>query len=224
MGEWRGGSEGSRSTGVWSLYVGLFLVLLTFFIMLVSTSRPDTGKTSAVVDSLQATFAARQGSSRDDEGLFAPGASALAELGGDLAGVLRVANVRRAAGGQELRVTVPASELFSAETAEVRETCLPFIDRVVATLAAPPSGVRLELAFSLGARPATAASGRKAGDELALAVRRGGAFARALVARGAPPAAVAIGLDPDHPGQALLAFRGSAFKPAGQGAADERRE
>ena len=113
---------------------------------------------------------------------------------------------------EELRVTVPASELFSAETAELRETCLPFIDRVVATLAAPPSGVRLELAFSLGARPAGDASRRKAGDELALAVRRGGAFARALVARGAPPAAVAIGLDPGHPGQALLAFRDSAVQ------------
>ena len=223
MGEWRGGDGASRGTGVWPLYVGLFLVLLTFFIMLVSTSRPDSGRTSAVVDSLQATFATRPGSSPDDEGLFAPGASALAELGGDLVGLLRVGNVRRAAGGQELRVTVPASELFSAETAELRESCLPFIDRVVATLAAPPSGVRLELAFVLGARPA-AASRRKAGDELALAVRRGGAFARALVARGAPPAAVAIGLDPDHPGQALLAFRGSAFKPTGQGAADERRE
>ena len=223
MDEWRGGDGASRGTGVWPLYVGLFLVLLTFFIMLVSTSRPDSGKTSAVVDSLQATFAARKGSSPDDEGLFAPGASALAELGGDLAGLLRVANVRRAAGGQELRVTVPASELFSAETAELRETCPPFIDRVVATLAAPPSGVRLELAFVLGARPA-AASRRKAGDELALAVRRGGAFARALVARGAPPAAVAIGLDPGHPGQALLAFRDSPFKPAAQGAPDEPRE
>ena len=224
MGEWRGGDGASRGTGVWPLYVGLFVVLLAFFIMLVSTSRPDSGKTSAVVDSLQTTFATRAGSTQDDEGLFAPGASALTELGGDLAGLLRVAHVRRAAGGQELRVTVPASELFSAETAEVRETCLPFIDRVVATLAAPPSGVRLELAFSLGARPATAASGRKAGDELALAVRRGGAFARALVARGAPPAVVAIGLDPGHPGQALLAFRDSAFKPAAQGAADKWRE
>lgn len=223
MDEWRGGDAASRGAGVWPLYVGLFLVLLTFFIMLVSTSRPDTGKTSAVVDSLQATFAARPGSSRDDEGLFVPGASALAELGGDLVGLVRVAHVRRAAGGQELGVTVPASELFSPDTAEVRETCLPFIDRLVATLAAPPSGVRLELAFSLGVGPA-AASGRKGEDERALAVRRGGAFARALVARGAPPATVAIGLDPDHPGQALLAFRGSTFKPAGQGAADERRE
>ena len=80
MREWRGDDEASRSTGVWPLYVGLFLVLLTFFIMLVSTSRPDSGKISAVVDSLQGTFAARPGSSPDDEGLFAPGASALAEL------------------------------------------------------------------------------------------------------------------------------------------------
>ena len=87
MGEWRGDDEASRSTGVWPLYVGLFLVLLTFFIMLVSTSGPDSAKTSAVVDSLQATFATRAASTRDDEGLFAPGASALAELGGDLAGL-----------------------------------------------------------------------------------------------------------------------------------------
>ena len=224
MDEWRGDDGASQGTGVWPLYVGLFLVLLTFFIMLVSLAKPDSGKTSAVVDSLQATFGTRPGSPRDDAGLFAPGASALAELGGYLVGLLRVAHVQRAARGEELRVTLPASELFPPDGAEVRETCLPFIDRVVATLSAPPSGVRLELAFSLGARPADDTSRGEGGDVLGLAVRRGSAFARALVSRGAPPAAVAIGIDPGQPGRALLAFRSSAIDQAAHVPADDRRE
>jgi flagellar motor protein MotB len=224
MDERRGGDGPGQGTGIWPLYVGLLLVLLTFFIMLVGLSKPDAGKTSAVVDSLQATFGTQPGIMRDEEGLFAPGRSALAELGGDLAGLLRVARVQRAAGGEELRVTLPASEVFPPDSAEVRETSMPLIDRVVAALGAPPNGVRLEVAFLLGARQAGGASRREGGDELTLSIRRGGAFARTLVARGAPPAAIAIGLDPGHPGQALLAFRSSAFKQAAHGAADERRE
>src|SRR5512132_1939799 len=172
MDEWRGGDGAGRGTGVWPLYVGLFLVLLTFFIMLVGLAEPDFGKTSAVDDNLQARFETRPGSPGSDQGLFAPGASALAELGGDLVGLLRVARVQRAARGEELRVTLPASELFSPDGAELRETCLPFLDRVAATLGAPPGGVRLDLAFSLGVGPAGEWSRGEGGDELPLAVRR----------------------------------------------------
>ena len=121
-----------------------------------------------------------------------------------------------------MRVTLPASELFPPDSAKVRETCLPFIDRVVAALGAPPSGVRLEVAFLLGAWPAGDTSRGEGGDELALAVRRGGAFARALVSHGAPPAAVAIGIDPGEPGRALLAVRSSAVDQAAHVPADER--
>jgi outer membrane protein OmpA-like peptidoglycan-associated protein len=216
MDEWRGDDGPGQSTGVWPLYVGLLLVLLTFFIMLVGLSKPDSAKTSAVVDSLQTTFGTQPGMMRDEEGLFAPGRSALAELGGDLAGLLRVARVHLAAGGEELRVTLPASELFPPDSAEVRETSMPLIDRVVAALGAPPNGVRLELAFLLGVQQAGGASRGEGGGELALSIRRGGAFARALVSRGAPPAAVAIGIDAGLPGRALLAFRSSGIDQASQ--------
>jgi outer membrane protein OmpA-like peptidoglycan-associated protein len=224
MEEWYGSDGASQGTGIWSLYVGLFLVLLTFFIMLVGLSRPDSGKTSAVVDSLQTTFGTQPNSPRDDEGLFAPGASALAELGGDLAGLLRVAHVRRAARGEELRVTLPASELFPPDSAEVRDISTPLINRLIAALSAPPNGVRLEVAVSLGAQGAGDTSRGQGGDELALAIRRAGAFARALVSRGAPPAAVAIGIDSRQPGRALLAFRSSGVDQTLHVPADERRE
>jgi outer membrane protein OmpA-like peptidoglycan-associated protein len=216
MDEWRGDDGPGQSTGVWPLYVGLLLVLLTFFIMLVGLSKPDSAKTSAVVDSLQATFGTQPGMMRDEEGLFAPGRSALAELGGELAGLLRVERVQRAASGEELRVTLPASELFPPDSAEVREKSMALIDRVVAALGAPPNGVRLEVAFLLGAQQAGDASREEGGGELALSIRRGGAFARALVSRGAPPAAVAIGIDAGLPGRALLAFRSSGIDQASQ--------
>jgi outer membrane protein OmpA-like peptidoglycan-associated protein len=224
MDEWYSSDGASQGTSIWSLYVGLFLVLLTFFIMLAGFSRPDSARTSAVVDSLQATFGTQPVSLRDDEGLFAPGSSALAELGGDLAGLLRVAHVQRAARGEELRVTLPESELFPPDSAEVRDTSMPAIDRVVAALSMPPNGVRLEVAVSLGVQGAVDTSRGQDGDEVALAIRRAGALARALVSRGAAPAAIAIGIDSRQPGRALLAFRSSGVDQTLHVPADERRE
>jgi hypothetical protein len=66
MDEWRGGDGAGRGTGVWPLYVGLFLALLTFFIMLVGLAEPDSAKTSAVDDDPPATFDGQPGSPGDD--------------------------------------------------------------------------------------------------------------------------------------------------------------
>ena len=198
--------------GIWPLYVGLFLVLLSFFIMLVASSRTDMAKAPAVGEIPRVMPEAQSGRARPEDDRFAATATALGELGGDLAGLLRLARSEQAGRGEDLRVTLPVSELFAPSSAELREETTPFIDRIVAALGAPPPGSRLDLSFSLD-RP----KGEPRGNEFALAVRRDGAFARALVARGAPPAAIAIGIAPGESGLALLAFRYRAIRPAFSG-------
>lgn len=211
MEDWYDSADGPGN-GIWPLYVGLFLVLLSFFIMLVASSRTEMAKAPAVGQTPRVRPEAQSGRSRPEEDRPTPTATALGELGGDLAGLLRLARGEQAGRGEELRVTLPVSELFASNSAELREETTPFIDRIVAALGAPPPGSRLDLSFSLN-RP----KGEPQGDEFALAIRRDAAFARTLVARGAPPAAIAIGIAPGESGLALLAFRYRAIKPASSG-------
>jgi MotA/MotB-like proton-channel complex protein len=201
----------SSGNGIWPLFVGLFLALLTFFIVLVSISQPDQTRAQAVVGSLQTTFGGRS-EAGSDEGLFAAGASALTELGGDLNGLLRIERVARSSRGDELRLSLPASELFSAESADLRPMSTALIDRIVAAFGVTPPGLRLDMAFTLGIGDGADghAPGGQIGDSREVAIGRCGALARALVSRGAPAAAIAVGLDPDQPGRAVLSFRFTA--------------
>lgn len=208
-----GGASG-QDHGIWPLYVGLFLVLLSFFIMLAGLSDDNAAKSSAVVDSPRTMFRPQPAEPPADEDMYSQSGGALDGLDHELTEMLRMARIERPGRGQELRVTFPASELFPANSAELREESTPLIDRVVAAFGASVYGDRLEVAFSLG-RP----DGDDAGDELALAVRRDAAFARALVARGAPPGAVAIGIDANPSGRASLAFRYVMVESAASGPA-----
>ena len=190
-------SADGQGQGIWSLYVGLFIVLLSFFIMLVGSSRTDIAITSGVGESPRMISKAETSRPRRQEDAFTP----LGDLGGELAGLLRSVGGARAERDEELLVALPVSELFAPDGAELRSESTPFIDRVAAVLGAPPPASRLEVRFSLD-RPDA-----EQREELALALRRDEAFARALVARGAPPSAIAIGVAPDQSGLALLAFR-----------------
>lgn len=199
-------------SGVWPLYVGLFLALLTFFIVLVSRSPLDPARASAVLRGVQQSFAPAHPVPQDAP-LFAAGRSALAELGGDLAGVIRIARVEHGRHGDEMRVRLTAAGLFIAETAALRTDITPLLDRIVAALGSPPVGLRLEAAFTLG-RPAPPDAAGSDGGDLPLAVARCAAIARALVARGAGPGAIAIGIDAGPPESATFAFRFRSDGPA----------
>lgn len=198
-----------QGPGIWSLYVGLFIVLLSFFIMLVGSSRNDIAIASGVGESPRIISKAETSRPPRAENPFTP----LGELGGELAGLLRSVGGARAECEDELLVTLPVSELFAPDGAELRGESTPLVDRVAAALSAPAPASRFEVRFSLD-RP-----GAEQREELALALRRDEAFARALVSRGAPPSAIAIGLAPGQSGLALLTFRYSAGSSVSSGPA-----
>jgi flagellar motor protein MotB len=112
------GGAGGQEQGIWPLYVGLFLVLLSFFIMLAGLSKDDAGRTSAVVESPRPTFRPQPAGRQSDEPVYSESDTALDRLGGELAGLLRMPLVERLGRGQELRVTFPASALFPANSAD----------------------------------------------------------------------------------------------------------
>jgi len=195
--------EPPANCGIWPLYVGLFMALLTFFIVLVSLSPPEATRTTAVLDSVQKAFAA-PATAPAAEAPFAAARSALVRLGGDLAGLLRIAHVERNRRGDEMSVRMATAELFVDGTAAPRPEIAPVLGRIVAALGSPPAGLRLQVSFALG-RPRAAED--DAESALALAVARCGALARELIARGAAPGAIAIAVDPGPPDRASFAFR-----------------
>lgn len=210
------GSAGGAVTGcgVWPLYVGLFLALLTFFIVLVGRTPLDSSRASAVLHGVQRTFASTP-PLPPGAALFVAGRSALAELGGDLAGIIRIARVEHSRGGDEMRVRLDISGVFIDGAAALRPEIAPMLDRIVAALGSPPQGLRLEAAFTLG-RPTPAQAAGSDGGSVSLAVARCAAVARALVARGAVPATIATGVGAGPPEGAAFAFR---FRPDGRTAA-----
>lgn len=202
-----GSASADHDTGVWPLYVGLFLVLLTFFITIVAQSKPDT--TSAVDESIAEEFRAEPGLAPRDDELVRSRAAAFAELRSELAGWVRFERVAVDSRSEELRMTLQTSELFAAGCAELRGTAAPLIDRAVAALSAPPPALRMDLQFVLGLPVEERGASVTIIKERALAIDRAASMARALLAHGAPPYAIAVGLQPGQTGQAQFAFRTS---------------
>lgn len=183
-----------------SLFLGLYLLILAFFILLVSLSTIEEKKARAVMESLSTTFGSERATG-----------SALGISGGDgsllivedfvaaLARIVRVAEVKTLSPGRLMRVSLPVAVVFAAGVETPRPSLHPLLDRMVATLSAPPPGLRVDLEFAL-------APGTTAADP-ALAARRADVFAREMLARGAPPARLAIALAPAAGDEAWFTFR-----------------
>lgn len=191
-----------------ALFLGLYVLVLAFFIVLVSISTPENVKSKAVMDSLSSTFASILPPSTD----LTPFATREGEvvalaLQSDVQGLfttaIQVAKVEIVNPGRLMRVRIPAASLFFPNTTEVREGQLPLLDRVVATLSAAPPGMRHEMEFIIGTRYA---ENGLLPDEETLSIKRAAAFAGGLAKRGAPPGSVAIGVQPGDPEEIVLWF------------------
>lgn len=193
---------------VWSVFAALYLVVFAFFILLVSASRPDAQKSVALVEGLRTAFSSDAGLD-DDDALFVAGRSALAELAGDLQGVLRIARVNHARRGEELRLTLAEVDLFDTGSAEPSVAAMPLIDRVVTALDAPPPGLRLAMTLTMpeGRSSPLAPNGVAIDQPLSQAARRAAGFAAVLVARGASPTTITVGVAERRAPEVLLVFR-----------------
>ncbi|HYN37786.1 MAG TPA: hypothetical protein VES39_00875 [Rhodospirillales bacterium] len=211
---------------VWPVFAALYLAIFAFFIMLVGTSRPDVRRTAALVDSVRDAFSGAA-DAETDGALFVAGRSALAELAGDVQGLLRVARIERRRRGEELRLTLPMTALFAADAVAPTPAAAPLIDRIAAALGSPPGGLRLTMALTLPAGPPLdpQAAGLPAADAaipdaiaeppLPPPLRRAAALAATLVSRGAPPSAIAVGVGAELEDRVRIDFRFQPARPVG---------
>ncbi len=198
--------SGSQTT---ALFLSLYLLVLAFFIVLVTISSLEDVKSKAVMDSLTSTFSSLLPPSTDltifasREGDVLAGEAFQDEVSDLFATNIQIAKVEIVQPGRLMRVSLPADSLFVENSTEIREAQIPLLDRVVASLSGTIPGLRNDMEFLIAS--STGEDGSLPTGET-LETARAGAFAEAMMARGVPPHSVAVGLRPGAPAEIVMRF------------------
>jgi len=180
-----------------TLFLALYLLILAFFILLVSISSVEEVKSKALMESLTSTFSSVLPPRMDLTAFNATTGDFLAadefqrQVTGLFSTIVGIVKVDVIQPGRMMRVEMDADGLFEVDQAVIREGQYGFMDRLVAALSASPPGLRFEMEFVV---PAPWKKDQTLPIDKNLSVDRAGAFARDLLARGVPPGAVSIGL------------------------------
>lgn len=192
------------------LFLGLYLLLLAFFIVLNSISTFEEEKTYAVLSSVAATFG-WEGSGGVEprpaatvEGKFVEPEEFHEKIADLVQTAFPLAQIRILTPDRLMQVSLPAESVFFANETRFRDEALTFLADVADVLDRNPPGVRYETEVIL-AGPWITARELSRGETLEIA--RSGAFAAELIAQGARPEAVTVGVDHDEPGQVRFLFR-----------------
>ena len=191
------------------IFLGLYLLVLAFFIMLVSISTFEKVKSTAVMDSLSSTFATVLPPTGDPtdfnakDGDIIAGEAFQEQISTIFTTAIQVEKVEVVQPGRLMRLQMKSNALFRPDRAEVREDQLPLLDRVVAVLSNRPPGLRQDIEVVIGTR-ALEGGTTPVGQTLELA--RVGELARTMVGRGAPPDSVAVGVKIGDPGEVEMWF------------------
>lgn len=193
-----------------ALFLGLYLILLAFFVLLNTMATPKQDRVKAVMGSLLSTFSTEiLNNINPTEFAASVGDSlALKEFHREIRDFFQVAvplsRVEFYSAGTVMRIRMPADELFEVGSVLLREDQEEMMYRVTRALSRRVTGLRYELEFSTFTGPFLASAGTTA---QILEVARAGAFARALEDRGVPTDSVVIGAQPGNPGEIELVFR-----------------
>lgn len=201
-----------------ALFLSLYVLVLAFFIVLVSMSSPEKIKSRAVMDSLTSTFASLLAPSGEltaftsKEGDFLAAQAFQEQISAVFSTSIRIAKVEIVQPGRLMRVIMSSDSLFLPGTAEIREAHIPLLDRIVASLSVTTPGLHYDMEFLIGSLP-------EPGGMLPVAetleTARAGAFARAMSARGTPPDSIAVGLRPGNPREIVMRFFARPLDEAG---------
>lgn len=194
-----------------SLFLALYLMLLAFFITLISHSTFEEEKSARTIDSLNATFPAARSTSlgrfTGDAGVRVAEARAFHDVvSGVFEAAIPATRVTERLPGQVLELTMPAAALFRTGMAEIREPHRRLFDRIAAGMAAAPAGYRYVMEIVAGS---DYPDGGPYPLGQSLAVERAASVARVMVERGAPADAVVAGLSGDDADEDMvrLTFR-----------------
>ena len=191
------------------IFLSLFLMVLAFFIVLVAISTVEEAKSKAVMHSLTSTFTTLLPTGDKPTDFTAKEGEVLGrqefqeKVTGIFATSLQVAKVKVVKPGSLMRARMPASAMFYEGETRFRQNVFPFMDRTIAALGGRPPGLRFDMEFVIGA-PYTDNLNLPAQETLEMA--RAGSFVREMIARGAPPDSLSIGLSPGDPEQITMRF------------------
>ncbi|MCW9033379.1 MAG: hypothetical protein OQK35_08490 [Alphaproteobacteria bacterium] len=201
------GSSGGSDTI--AIFLGLYLLILAFFIILVSISSTEELKAKAVQDSLTTTFAAilpqpkELSSYTGESGNIIAGEQFIERIQGLFAAAVQVAKVEVMQPGKHMKVTMPSDTLYFPDEARIRPAQNPLMDRIIASQSSSPPGLRYDVEFIIGSK-SVPGGGLPIGQSLEM--KRAGAFAREMRERGAPPDGVVIGMMAGDPKEVTLHF------------------
>ena len=193
------------------LYLGLYLILLAFFILLIGISTFEEKRAQAVVGSVTSTF---QVGLADGTGLDAERLpSALAEFLSAQAfqrnvedlfrSLLPHSEVRVSRPGELMHVVLPVDTLFPPGSDVLRYERLPLLRRIAGALDDHPPDQRFDIEFVVGG--ALPRSGDEP-DPLPLAISRAAELARTLKDHGAPGDSLAAGVKNGGAGRVFITF------------------
>ena len=215
--------EDRPAAAVLPVYLGLYLVLLAFFVYFVAASAAERQKEAAVADDLAAGIV--QPVQPVAVAVRAPALRPLAEVFRPLALPGVPGDWREP---DRFEATVPPERMFTDAAATLRPDFAPVLDRVARALtaavtddaaAAAPAGgaasddrITLQLLIGLPAIVDTAGTDAEPASvaEIVaerLAVGRAASLARALLARGVPPETFAVGVAPGAGNSVRFLFR-----------------
>jgi hypothetical protein len=194
-------TEGHGGSSI-ALFLALYLLVLAFFILLVSISTIEETKSQAAMDSLASSFTTilppslRLTAVSDSEGEVLAGQQFQEQVTNIFSTTIQVTKVDVIQPGRLMRVQVATDVLFEAGKAEIREANKPLLDRIVASLSGRPPGFRFDMEFVIGS---SYEPGKIMSVGQTLEMSRAGAFVREMLSRGVPPDSVAVGIRPGDP-------------------------
>jgi len=194
----------------WFSFLALYLLILAFFIWLVSLARFEGVKSLAVINSLKSTFETKQKEEEKDITTIITSKILSSKqfednIRGLFSTLLGVEKVEAPTPGQNMRVVMKADTLFETEKTKIKEFNYKFMDRVVASLSERPPGYHFDVEFIVRSKQDSSGYGTLPTDQT-LQMARAGNFVRTMLARGAPPDSVSIGVREGDPQRIVLWF------------------
>ena len=190
------------------IFLGLYLLLLAFFILLNTISTIDENKSQQATDSVGIAFSEIMPDAlRSKEELISKGAvleldSYQGQVQAALATIIRLVETETTSGGQ-FRVKTSVEQIFDATGEGLIDDAVVFLDKIAKVLKRDEPGIRRELEVILGVGE-TLPEKIDAGSSLPM--RQVTQFVHQLVEREVPAELISIGLGPGGEGSILMFF------------------
>ena len=192
-------------------FLALYLLVLAFFIWLVSLARFDGVKSLAVINGLKSTFETKEMEKEVTElrTLIRSKVTSSKQFEDSISGLfstlLGVEKVEAPTPGRTMRVVMNADTLFESEKTTIKEFNFAFMDRVIASLSERPPGYHFDMEFIIGSDEDASGYGTLPVNQT-LQMARAGVFVRSMLARGAPPDTLSVGIRKGNPNTVTLWF------------------